>query len=269
MFRDEDAGRFVFHYTTMETFLGHILPMRRLRLSPFNEVNDPRESKDWFCSLTVDSGEPEDWDLFEISQEFTAALKGSAKVLCVTRDDPALHPQRLAHLFGRGYAHSRMWDRYAGRHTGVCLAFDIDTFGDDIAVSVAHKGQLIHMGVSYSDMPVAEVAAFNVRTSAISELGLAGALRVHREKHHGALYFSKSTDWATEFEYRWVLLSDHADQYEFVDVRRSLAGVIFGPDYPEESIAMVKHVLDDASVVLARLRYMNGNPIPGPALSEA
>jgi hypothetical protein len=72
MFRDEDAGRYLFHYTTIEAFLGHILPTRRLRFSPFSEVNDPRESQDWFCSLAVDSGQPEDWNVLDISRRFTA-----------------------------------------------------------------------------------------------------------------------------------------------------------------------------------------------------
>lgn len=71
---------------------------------------------------------------------------------------------------------------------------------------------------------------------------------------------------ASEFEYRWVLLSDGDQRYEFADVSNSLAGVIFGPDYPDESIPMVRNELADVSVVLARLRYMNGHPIVVPAL---
>jgi hypothetical protein len=268
MFRDEDAGRYLFHYTTFEAFLGHILPSRRLRLSPLDEVNDPRESKEWFCSLTIDQGETEDWDVLDISREFTKSLKGTAKVLCLTRDDPALQPNRIAHLYGRGYAHTRMWDRYANNHTGVCLALDIDRLDKDTATSLAGKGELIHMGVTYSDMPPAEVEAFNVRTSAIVSLGLRDALRAHRELHHGTLYFFKSTDWASEFEYRWVLLSDGDARYEYVDIRNSLAGVIFGADFPEESIPMVRDVVGDDSVVLSRLWYRNGHPIPIPAMHQ-
>jgi hypothetical protein len=266
MFRDEDAGRYLFHYTTFEAFLGHILPSRRLRLSPLDEVNDPRESKAWLCSLSIDEGEPEDWDVFEVSREFTELLKGSTKVLCLTRDDPALHPNRIAHLYGRGYAHTRMWDRYANNHTGVCLAFDIDRLQSDVAMSVAGKGEVIHMGVTYSDMPPGETAAFNVKTSVIVSKGLQGALRAHRELHHGTLYFYKSTDWASEFEYRWVLLSDGDARYEYADIQYSLAGVIFGADFPDESIPMVRDVLGDASVVLSRMTYRNGHPIPVPVV---
>jgi hypothetical protein len=266
MFRDEDAGRFLFHYTTLEAFVGHILPARRLRFSPFSELNDPRESKEWLCSLSVDEAEARDWNVLEISEAFTRSLKGSTKVLCLTRDDPALHPNRLAHLYGRGYAHTRMWDRYAGNHTGVCLALNIDTLGEDITESLAGTGELVSMAVTYSDMPSAEVDAFFLKTSAIASLGLEEALRTHRSAHYGTLYFFKSSDWASEFEYRWVLLSDTDAKYQFVDIRRSLAGVIFGADYPEESIPMVRDVLGDESVVLSRMWYRNGHPIPVPAL---
>ncbi|MGO8871163.1 MAG: DUF2971 domain-containing protein [Acidimicrobiales bacterium] len=44
-----------------------------------------------------------------------------------------------------------MWDRYAGGHSGVCLAFDIDTLEDDIAQAVADKGELLHHGIYYDD----------------------------------------------------------------------------------------------------------------------
>lgn len=272
MFNDAvDTGRYLFHYTSLEVFLGHILPSGRLRMSPFPEVNDPRESKDWTCSLLDDAGVPDSWDnerFLALQTQFTTAMKASAKVLCLTRDIPGLDPNRLDYTYGRGYAHSRMWDRYAGHHTGVCLAFDIDTFGHDVASSVAARGTLHHMGISYQSNPRGDLEAFCLRTSAIEALGIDEALRRHRDLHHGSLFFYKSRDWETESEYRWVLLSDHDDRYEFVDVNRSLAGVIFGPDYPQHSIPMVKKVLDDERVVLARLLYTNGSPMAVPPLAK-
>lgn len=266
MFREEDVGRFLFHYTTVEAFLGHILPARRLRFSPMSEVNDPRESKDWLCSLTGELAGADDLDIRELSRRFTDALKGSAKVLCLTRDDPNPDLSSVGHVYARGYAHPRMWDRYSGHHTGVCLAFDIDRLGDEIAASVADKGELIHQGISYSDAPPKEANAFNIQASAIGRMGLEGALKAHRQRYFGTLYFYKSTDWASEFEYRWVLLSEHEGRYEYVDVRQSLAGVVFGPDYPLDSIPMVRHVLADESVEMAQLQYRNGLPIPWPVL---
>ena len=260
MFTGEDAGRYLFHYTSAFTFLGHILPTMKLRMGPFSEMNDPRESEDWFCSLSGDLG---DLDFFHVNREFTRVLKGTAKVICFSRDDPDFVDDARGYLFGRGYAHSSMWDRYASRHTGVCLALEINELDDAIAESVEAEGELIHRWVTYEDAPPQEHEAFFLKVSAINELGLDGALRVHRTNHAPVLYFWKSTDWQREFEYRWVLLSDSDEKYEFVNIRKALRGVIFGADYPVESVDMVR-ALVGPDVVLARMNWRNGQPIPLP-----
>ena len=44
----ERPGEWLYHYTTLETALVHVLPRHRLRLSPFSRMRDPREYKQWF-----------------------------------------------------------------------------------------------------------------------------------------------------------------------------------------------------------------------------
>jgi hypothetical protein len=39
----ETPGEWLYHYTTIETALVHILPTRHLRLGPFSRMRDPRE----------------------------------------------------------------------------------------------------------------------------------------------------------------------------------------------------------------------------------
>jgi hypothetical protein len=90
-------------------------------------------------------------------------------------------------------------------------------------------------------------------------------LLAHQEEHHAGLYFSKSPDWASECEFRWVQLNTPNEDYVFVDVRRSLAGVIFGSDYATESIEMVRRELGDG-ILLGQVRYVNGVMLIAPAL---
>jgi len=106
----------------------HILPTSRLRMSSFKYLNDPARAKTG-CVPSLSNRSGGTWDVGAIAKSFTEQMKGSAFVLCFTRDDPNLRPGRRAHLYGRGYAHPSMWDRYAGGHSGVCLALDIDTLG--------------------------------------------------------------------------------------------------------------------------------------------
>ncbi len=110
-------------------------------------------------------------------------------------------------------------------------------------------------------MPPTDDLAFTVDGTAIVELGEAEALRRHQQEHQGALYFYKSTDWKTEFEFRWVLLADDSSREYHIDVSRSLKGVIFGDAFPEEAVDLVWRLLHPIGVQLARLKYLNGGSI--------
>lgn len=264
MFTDDYAGRYLFHYTKPEVFLDHILPTMTLRMSSFADLNDPRESKNWLCSVTVPPGTRRSWDLGDLSRRFTDQMKGSAYVLFFTRDDPVLSTGRIAHLYGRGYAHPSMWDRYSKGHSGVCLAFDVDTLGDSISTAVANRGKLFYQGVSYEDMPRTDLAAFLLDGQKIEDMGEDAALQEHQERHAGSLYFYKSTDWSIEFEYRWVLIAQDRSSDYYVDIRRSLAGVIFGDAFPSPSISHVLSQLRGTDVNLAHLNYRNGDPVVRP-----
>jgi hypothetical protein len=44
-------GEWLFHYTTLQTAMEHILPTLRLRLNPFTKMRDPREYAGWAPSV--------------------------------------------------------------------------------------------------------------------------------------------------------------------------------------------------------------------------
>lgn len=267
MFNDESVGRYLFHYTTAETFLAHILPTLQLRMSPFDIVNDPREAQNRYFVLADDEGNGlEGWNFPLLQIEFDQIVRGEAKVLCFTRDDPDIDAAQFhLRVYRRGWAHSRMWDQYAGHHTGVCLAFSVDTLGGDIAEAVGARGDLISRWVNYEDEPPTAdlIAAREIRTSVLRADGPGVTFRRQRDQHVGVWYFYKSTDWASEYEFRWVLLSARPERFEHVPIGHSLAGVIFGPDYPLDSVPMVRQRVG-AEVTLAHLTWLNGRPGPTP-----
>ena len=266
MFSDQHAHRYVCHYTSADAFLNHILPSLSLRMSRFASVNDPRESREWICTLTVpDELMNRNWNILEMSDRFTDYMKLNAKLLCVTRDDPNLDPLRTNHLYGRGYAHPSMWDRYAEGHAGVCLILDIEKLSDSVADTAASRGNLdlYRQGVSYADMPDGETRAYTLSASDLVDRDESDVFGDHQRKYHGELYFWKSQDWASEFEYRWVLLdSDPGDVY--INIAGSLAGVVFGDRFPAHKIEIVAKSLSGRGMTFAKVRYRNGHPIVLP-----
>lgn len=264
VFSDQFAHRYVFHYTAPSTFVDWILPSLQLRMSRFANVNDPRESREWICSLTV-PGElmGTDWDVVGLSERFTAHMKSTAKLLCVTRDNPDLDPDRPDHLYGRGYAHPSMWDRYAAGHAGVCLILDTDCLVDAVARAADGRGDVYRQGVSYQDQPIGEARAYTLSASAIAERGEEAVFSEHQLTYMGDLYFWKSKDWSVEFEYRWLVL-DGGDDDLYVDISTALAGVVFGDRFPVDQMAGVEDALVGHDITLARIKYRNGHPIVLP-----
>ncbi|MGL5826125.1 MAG: DUF2971 domain-containing protein [Nocardioides sp.] len=264
MFTDDDVHKYVYHFTRPDTFRSHILPESRLRMSKFSKVNDPRESREWVCNLLVpDKLMDRDWDIVALSERFTAYMKANAKLLCVTRDDPEFHPNRESYLYGRGYAHPSMWDRYADAHSGVCLVLDAEKLAEATNTAAGGRGTLQSQAVSYADQPSGEVNAYTLFGAELVEFGEDATFARHQSHHLDALYFWKSKDWASEFEYRWVLL-DSSDDDVYVDIREALSGVIFGDRYPAHGPESAAASLEESDVQLGRLKYRNGHPIVLP-----
>jgi hypothetical protein len=140
-------GERLYHYTSLAAALEHIVPTRKLRLSPFSSMRDPRESRDWrivgeFGGDRKDDSLREDtlrWIKFNRELQERKRLM---KVLSLTRDDPD-RGNRMSVLFGRGFAHPRLWEQYADNHHGVCLCFHLGKLIDELSAGLAPLGRSI------------------------------------------------------------------------------------------------------------------------------
>jgi len=116
----ETPGQWLYHYTTLETALVHVLPEQRLRLSPFSKMRDPREYKHWSPPAAGFIDDVSDEDLMR-GYAVTAArlnlLRDEFKLLSLTTDSESAEEG----VYGRGFARSRLWEAYAGRGSGVCI----------------------------------------------------------------------------------------------------------------------------------------------------
>ena len=139
------SGDWLYHYTTLETALVHILPRRRLRLSPFSLMRDPRESKAWVPSGAGYLDGVDDTNLLQKmadASERVNHLRNAFKLLSLTLDGPEGPGE-----FERGYARSRLWELYAERGAGVCVVLNRDTAIDAIARQLEAVGQTAHRKV--------------------------------------------------------------------------------------------------------------------------
>ncbi len=82
-----DAERYVYHYTRAFKLALNILPRGELRLSRFQCVNDPRESKDWRLSYNGPSDRL-NFHSRKLELEINGALKHSWRIGCFVIDPP-------------------------------------------------------------------------------------------------------------------------------------------------------------------------------------
>jgi len=96
----------LYYMTSHEIATKHILPERRMKLSLFNELNDPFELQPYSLS---------DSDLRRISRALQSHFNATKGLLC----------------FSDNWGSPVMWAHYANKHKGVCLGFDVPDTGPD------------------------------------------------------------------------------------------------------------------------------------------
>lgn len=255
------ADELLYHYTTREAALNFILPTRRIRFSLMRHMNDPREAKKWIIFPDRDvevPGYPQtEKEMFAFSDRVSGLMQSTTKILSLTRDAPA---DDRFYVFARGWSHSRMWTHYGGHQTGVCLVFNAQALARAIRVALSGRGDLWHEPVTYADEALEESRAFRIDYSRIAKIGFEAAVSEHIRLHHELLFFRKNTDWASEWEYRWVFRSPEPAPV-FVPIGTALRRVIRGDAFPDSDLDSYRHLLADYPQASEGLfRWMNGGP---------
>jgi len=110
----------LFHYTSLSTFMDHILTSGMLRSSSLSTMNDPRESHPWSMgsiNLPLERFFPgyySDETHIDCQFKFGQMVKDGFQVICFSGANY------------RGWDNEMMWAHYADRQRGVCLEFDED-----------------------------------------------------------------------------------------------------------------------------------------------
>ena len=260
--RTRDPERFVYHYTSRDVGLTHILAERQLKVAPFSSTNDPRESKDWEFDLYWKGGRklPKIKSHAEWKRTATELAKGTAKLLCMSSDDQVAVMNDPLDTFARGFARPRMWAQYAENHQGICLVFDREVLHQAITDQLGTRATIYNGLVSYSNEESVREGAFSLDYNQIAEVGLKSVLSDHIRRFHRLLFFTKAEDWSTEFEYRWLVYSSSPGLEEFVDFGDALVAVVVGSSFHKVYYASLKPLCAKHRAKFGRLDWRNGHP---------
>jgi hypothetical protein len=247
----ETPGQWLYYYTTLETALVHILPTRRLRLSPFSEMRDPREYKEWFPPAGG-FGDFDEWRYVEASARLNL-LRAEFKLLALTVDsnDPD------ERVYGRGFARSRLWESYAGRGSGVCLVLRKEDAVRTITQQLEAVGRAAHGSVRYENREISPEITLDFAEILAGDVD-AIADRI-AERHLEPLFLTKNTEWESEREYRFVVRSP--DPYEFVDIGACLHAVCRGPESFRSAEQALGHFARQLAIGLGYVEWNANRPI--------
>lgn len=271
----------LFHYTKAQTALDHILVNKTLRLSQFQQVNDPKESKElYFMSFTGSAPTPSQVDLFSTTNKkiHNAARKIKLKewkVLCFTQNHNDLESGKVSALdnpFLAGKYRPAMWAHYASSpncpHDGVCLKFNYQKLNKRISETFENKNEfLVKKGVvKYNDLKVFHQPPFNKGgILQLTDIEIEERARDYFFTYYKEIFLLKAKDWKNENEYRWLVHSK-SDSHECISIVDVIDEVLVGVEFPQGDERKLASLCNELNISAKRLRWVNGIPDERPII---
>lgn len=265
---------YFFHYTTRDAAFEHILPSKTLRFSPYDRMRDPLENKAWrfggaywMDPVTVEEGHPDHPESAFFQFERSAnTIKASAKLLSLTLDAPM--DDVPSEWFSRGWSRARMWEQYAEAHAGACLLFKREELTETIVDALKGRGLAApyHRPVEYT--PEGPGGGQTLELGTMAGKVTPQLVAQYIEQHHDELFFLKTDDWRTEYEYRFVVTAPD-DDFVYVDYGDALEAVIVGERFPEWQRPGVFETCREADATAFRIDWSMGRPLLAKIRSTA
>jgi len=260
----KDSDRYVYHYTNAETFLKLILPSNTLRLSPYTQTNDPKESKAWRFNAHIHDSQRhtfDDWPSENLNTRMNRELKERTNVLCFSADG-ALTGDHTRDIHSRGWSKPRVWAQYGDNHCGVCLAFDRKGLEAALTEAFADSRSMAMGRVEYRNRYIVERLddpTYSVLIDELVRLGWDRYIQCHLGRSHRRLFFEKNSDWSSESEYRCVVWGGDGDAAS-VDFGDSLRGVMFSASTTDETIEAIYAATHSRNVFAQQLVWQGCSP---------
>jgi hypothetical protein len=254
-----DSQDLLFHYTMASVAVEGILATGQFRFGLFEATNDPREAKQWHISASIPDGVDFDVKEFDaLAGEADRLLRRSVKLACFTEDAPATLDWNR--VIGRGFGHSRLWSHYAENHSGVCIGFNRTALLTSVGRQIKALGENFHGAVDYVNDAAPPIQATNINIEQVDEFGLDAVISATVRQHWKRLFFTKDTDWASEHEYRWVIVNDEPLPV-YVDVSGCIEMIVLGDSFSVNRLPSIHRLKRSwEGVEIARINYRTGQP---------
>jgi hypothetical protein len=253
----------IFHYTKASIALEKILFEGKFRLSLLKDTNDPWEYKYKLLSMTGWSLPPQIEKLY--SEAHTVAdriIRMESRVMCFCSNiSPTIildsgETIQDTVVSSNGWNKSRMWAQYGENHRGICLVFSRRIIEAEFADV---KEEIIAKNIQYTTRAIIPPHAYTLNGNKLAEDGVENYCYRHIKEHADDLFFIKHIDYRDESEYR-VVVFDPKQQYEYIDIRKSIKGVIAGDRTPKVYFPLIKQLSDQYGIEFRQAYWEKGKP---------
>jgi hypothetical protein len=217
LYKDNDT---IYHYTTSETALSHILKRMALRLSPRSQSSDPIENTGHFFSYSgCRHGDGIHADALRLTNESKEILR-KTKQVCFCRNNSIEDEKGMTFppFEKYGFAKPRMWDQYGDKYKGVCLAFSLKKLLEN-----ASKINITGNDLNYLTYHDSEVGHHSIDIHKLAHDGYDRYKQFYSDYLIRRL-FNKHVDYIHENEYRLCSFAD--GNFDYIDIKNALVGVI-------------------------------------------
>jgi hypothetical protein len=255
------GDQLLYHYTSADTAFDYILPTGTLRMNSYRSMRDPLENKDIHKLLRFTDGtEPPGLTLLE-AQELVGDIRDQMRIVCLTMDANGYQDDEIQ-AFGRGYARARMWEHYANRHRGVCLAFSAKCMTETFYEELKKFGAASEAPVTYTMGGFAVSPARLIDAKDLGDRDPARMLTDHVMAHHTDLWALKLSDWDSEYEYRFVVFVPTAPLGEAIHVSfvDCLRAIVLGECFDPALLDRARQLAMDLRVGLCQIDWDGGRP---------
>jgi hypothetical protein len=232
-------------------------------------MRDPMENKEWSWrgSWPVDNRDLDAEDPLEEAffrfQELARRIREQAHLLALTVDAPdyPIH----AEDFAKGWARARMWEQYGENHQGICLIFDRDSLVRHLTHDLDRQLGFgpYHRNVEYDEMGSAALQATNLQPAEWPQSIAGDLVEKYIEDHFDELFFKKTLDWQTEYEYRFVTTAS-PEQPLYAAYGDALLAIVTGERFPDWQLPAALEASRESNVQLLTMNWHGRSPVPRP-----
>lgn len=234
----EDDNKYIFHYTSYNVLMDHILKTKKIRFGKMKDTNDPKESIGPIFAYGCCN---EEGDYSEAIREVRLELN-KYKTVSFCKDGKE--------RFKRGYHKARMWAQYGDDHKGCCLIINREKFERSIYKGF-YESEIYIKDITYSNHKE------TLTLTHLDDLNKEVKRFVHQFNDY--LLFHKTEDWSGETERRYIVYSEN--EYEYLSIEDSLEGLVFGHKFNNDDREYV--LKNIPNIESTRITWLNGHPSYG------